>query len=280
MSVLPAVAVVGWTHRNVSCCNVSTIATAGANDLYRFKAAAVVALSEHESFDVAQHQLDLALPPNVRPGNDPDEVERRAMRIFRERPIAVARMTAKSAAVLLFVPAGTVLSRMLGFDWRASNPGGRKEDIQPVLSSLFSDPGMLLLVVFQIVYCLVIAVGIVLALINVREMNAEQRRLVLLCALMAMVLLAPNVGGAAKFRMRSPAAPAMVILAAIGLRRFSRALRFESKSFLPAPAASKSSQSTFSAFKSASVPPSASSVNATEVGAPRPLRGGFRSKVC
>ena len=51
---------------------------------------------------------------------------------------------------------------------------------------------------------------------------------------MAIVLLAPNVGGAAKFRMRTPAAPAMVILAAIGLRRFLRGSRFESKSCSPA----------------------------------------------
>lgn len=234
VSLLPAAAVIGWTHRNVSCCNISTIATAGANDLYRFKAAAVVALSEHESFDAAQHQLDLALPPNIRPGNDPEEVERRAMQIFREHPIAVARMTAKSAAVLLFVPAGTVLSRMLGFKWKASNAGNRKEDIQPILSSVFSDPGILILVVFQIVYCIVVAVGIVLALTNVRAMNRAQRELVLLCALMAIVLLAPNVGGAAKFRMRAPAAPAMAILAAIGLRPFLRGSRFESKSSSPA----------------------------------------------
>ena len=71
---------------------------------------------------------------------------------------------------------------MLGLEWRASNPGGHKEDIQPILSSLFSDPGMLTLVVFQIVYCIVIAVGIILALTNVREMNKAQREMVLLCA--------------------------------------------------------------------------------------------------
>jgi hypothetical protein len=224
--VLPAVAVIGWTHRNVSCCNVSTIATAGANDLYRFKAAAVVALSEHESFDVAQHQLDLALPPNVGADNDPAEVERRATQIFRERPIAVARMMAKSAAVLLFVPAGSVLSRMLGLEWRAPNPGLHKDDIAPSLSSLSSSPSMLALIVFQVAHCIIVAVGIIFALIGVREMNKAQKELVLICALMAIVLLAPNVGGAAKFRMRAPAEPAMVMLAAIGVRRAFARFRF------------------------------------------------------
>ena len=238
VSLLPAAAVIGWTYRNVSCCHVSTIATAGANDLYRFKAAAVVALSEHESFDLAQHQLDLALPPNVHPGNNPDEVERRAMQIIRGHPVALARVAAKSAVVLLLAPAGTFLSRMLGLEWRASNPGGHKEDFQPVLSSLFSDPGMLALVVFQIAYCILIAVGIIFALINVREMSNAQREMVLLCAVMAIVLLAPNVGGAAKFRMRTPAAPAMVILAAVGLRRVFGGSRFESKPCSPAPISS------------------------------------------
>ena len=238
VSLLPAAAVIGWTHRNVSCCHVSTIATAGANDLYRFKAAAVVALSEHESFDLAQHQLDLALPPNVHPGNDPDEVERRAMQIFRERPVALALVTAKSAVVLLFAPAGTVLSRMLGLEWRASNPGGHKEEVQPVLSSLYSDPGMLALVVFQIAYCILIAVGIIFALINVRGMSKAQREMVLLCAVTVILLLAPNVGGAAKFRMRTPAAPAMVILAAVGLRRPFGGSRLQSNPHSPAPIAS------------------------------------------
>lgn len=218
IAFLPAVAVIGWTYRNVSCCNVPTIATIGANDLYRFKAAAVVAYSEHESFEVAQHQLDLALPPNVRPGTDPDEVERRAIQIFRERPVALALVTVKGAAVLLFAPAGSVLSRMLGLEWRAPNAGHPTEDILPAASSLFSDPGMLALVVFQVALCILIVAGIIFALINTREMSKAQRDLVLLCALIAIVLLAPNAGGPAKFRMRTHAEPAMVILAAIGLR--------------------------------------------------------------
>lgn len=217
IAFLPAVAVIGWTYRNVSCCNVP-IATIGANDLYRFKAAAVVAYSEHESFEVAQHQLDLALPPNVRPGTDPDEVERRAIQIFRERPVALALVTVKGAAVLLFAPAGSVLSRMLGLEWRAPNAGHPTEDILPAASSLFSDPGMLALVVFQVALCILIVAGIIFALINTREMSKAQRDLVLLCALIAIVLLAPNAGGPAKFRMRTHAEPAMVILAAIGLR--------------------------------------------------------------
>ncbi len=226
VALLPAAAVIGWTHRNVSCCHLHTIASIGADDLYRFKAAAVVAFSEHKTFDLAQHQLDLALPPNVRCDTDPGEVERRAIQIFRERPVALALVTAKGVAVLLFVPAGSVLSRMLGLEWRASNPGGYKDDIQPVLSSLSSDPGMLALVVFQIAQCILVAVGIIFALINLRGMSKAQRELVLLCAVMAIVLLAPNAGGSAKFRTRTPAAPVMVILAAIGLRRAFGGSRF------------------------------------------------------
>lgn len=227
ISLLPAAAVIGWAHRNFSCCHVRTIATSGANDLYRFKAAAVVALSEHESFDLAQHQLDLALPPNVNPDNDPDEVERRAMQIFYERPVALALVTAKGVAVLLFAPAGSFLSRMLGLEWRAPNPGRPKDDILPVLGSLSSDPSMLALVVFQVTHCILIAAGIIFALINLRGMNKAQKELVLLCALMAIVLLAPNAGGPAKFRMRAHIEPAMVILAATGLRRAFGGSRFE-----------------------------------------------------
>jgi hypothetical protein len=229
VALLPAAAVIGWTYRNVACCHVHTIASIGADDLYRFKAAAVVALSEHEGFYLAQHQLDLALPPNVRPGTDPDEVERRAIQIFREHPAAFALVTAKGVAALFFAPAGSVLSRMLGLEWRASNPGGYKDDIEPVLSSLSSDPGMLAVVVFQIACCMLTAVGIIFALINVREMSKAQKELVLLCALMAIMLLAPNAGGSAKFRMRIPASPAMVILAAVGLRRAFVGSRFQSK---------------------------------------------------
>ncbi|MGD1028654.1 MAG: hypothetical protein ABR989_13070 [Candidatus Binatus soli] len=227
VSFLPAAAVIGWTARNVSCCHVRTIATSGANDLYRFKAAAVVAFAEHESFIVAQHQLEHALPPHVSPDNDPAEVERRAIQIFRERPIALAAVTAEGVGVLLFAPAGSSLSRMLGLQWRAPNPGFPKDDIQPVLSSLSSDPSMLAVVVFQIAQCILVAGGIIFALINVRAMSTAKRELVLLCALMAMVLLAPNAGGSAKSRMRTHAEPAMVVLAAIGLRRAFGGSHFE-----------------------------------------------------
>jgi len=226
VSILPAAAVIGWTARNVSCCHIRTIANSGANDLYRFKAAAVVALSEHESFDVAQHQLDLALPPNVRPNTDPDEVERRAMQIFREHPVALALVTAKGVAVLLFAPAGSFLSRLLGLEWRAPSAGLPKDDITPTLSSLSSSPSMVSLIVFQIAGCIIVAVGIIFALINVREMNQAQKELVLICTLMTIVLLAPNAGGSSKFRMRTHAEPAMVILAAIGLRRAFAGSRF------------------------------------------------------
>jgi hypothetical protein len=160
------------------------------------------------------------------------------MQIISEHPVAVARVAAKSAAVLLFLPAGSFLSRLLGLEWRASDPGGHKEDFQPVLSSLSSDPAMLALVVFQIAYCLFIIVGIIFALINVREMSRAHKEIVLLCILMAIVLLAPNIGGAAKFRMRTPAAPAMVILAAVGLRRAFGGSSFESKPSSPAPISS------------------------------------------
>jgi hypothetical protein len=238
VSFLPAAAVIGWTHRNVSCCHVRTIATSGANDLYRFKAAAVVAYAEHESFVLAQHQLEQALPPHVRPDTDPDEVERRAVQIFREYPGALVLVTAKGVAALLFSPAGSVLSRMLGLEWRAPNPGLPKDDVQPTLSSLSSDPGMLAIVVFQVAYCILIVVGIIFALINVREMSKAQKELVLLCALMAFVLLAPNAGGAAKFRHRTQAAPVMVILAAVGLRRAFGGSRFEPKPCSPAPISS------------------------------------------
>jgi 4-amino-4-deoxy-L-arabinose transferase-like glycosyltransferase len=219
VSLLPAAAAIGWTERNVSCCHIHTIANSGANDLYRFKAAAVVAFSEHESFEQAQHQLDLALPPNVHAGTDPDELERRAIRIFREHPVALAFVTTKGVAVLLFAPAGSFLSRLFGLEWRAPSPGLPKDVLEPTLSSLSTSPSMLALVTFQIGLCILVAFGIVFALINVREMNHAQKELVLICTLMTVVLLAPNAGGAAKFRMRTHAEPAMVILAAIGLRR-------------------------------------------------------------
>jgi 4-amino-4-deoxy-L-arabinose transferase-like glycosyltransferase len=219
VSLIPAAAVIGWTARNVSCCHIHTIANSGANDLYRFKAAAVVAFSEHVSFEQAQHQLDLALPPNVHAGTDPDELERRAFQIFRAHPLALAFVTAKGVAVLLFGPAGSFLSRLLGLEWRAPNAGLPKDDLEPTLSSLSSSPDMIALVAFQIGLCILVALGIVFALINVREMNPAQKELVLICTLMIFVLLAPNAGGSAKFRMRTHAEPAMVILAAIGLRR-------------------------------------------------------------
>ena len=81
-------------------------------------------------------------------------------------------------------------------------------------------------IVFQIAGCIIVAVGIIFAQINVREMNQAQKELVLICTLMTIVLLAPNAGGSSKFRMRTHAEPAMVILAAIGLRRAFAGSRF------------------------------------------------------
>jgi hypothetical protein len=220
--VIPSVTMLLWIHRNYSCCGVATIATAGAGELYGWKAARVISFAEHESFEQAQAALYSTVPKGY-VDRDPDALERAAWRIILGHPAATLRATLVEGAMLLLIPPGASFMRMFDITWRWTNGNiDLFTSLPRIVDGLRAEPFAACLVGGMILFAAIIWVGTLTSLARIRTLSPPQLAVLLFAAAASVSLLAPHAVGSSKFRSRTQSAPFVALMAGVGWCYLSR----------------------------------------------------------
>jgi hypothetical protein len=247
--MVPTAVTSGWVLRNYAMTGYCGLSTISSVNLYLYRAADIIARSDHTSFEQAQRTLvgrlglSLAEVYDSRPNSA--DVARQMMRLGKHIVVAHPRealiMTFESTLYMAAVPDRNALAWVLGLhDWQIQ-PGQASLAAEPltltgvsaqILRTLQS-PLLTFLVLFQGVLIGFTWLGMARALSLSLDRDRDYRLSILYLAAMAILFIVLAAGAEATVRFRMPIVPLLAIV--MGLGYFPEASPFFSQTSFDTP---------------------------------------------
>jgi 4-amino-4-deoxy-L-arabinose transferase-like glycosyltransferase len=233
---IPATLMTAWIIRNGKETGIWTLSTAGAFQLYYYRAAGVVwyrtgenILELHGRFahDVGLTNATYYLPPSVY-----NQMIHNALEIMGADPVATVVMTLRCFVWVAVVPDRVNLSEFLGLKAGAAQTfHPASGDMLVRLDNLFHSPVLTVLIGFQIIPVFFTWIGVMLAVWGLRNRSWHEAAYVLYPLMIALflILLAAGPDGVARHRM--PAMPLLAMLAGVGWSAVRTAPQRRSRGF-------------------------------------------------
>jgi 4-amino-4-deoxy-L-arabinose transferase-like glycosyltransferase len=218
-----------WAMRNYQVARYPGLSTVSAINMYFYRAANVVAREKGALLADTRDSFGTTLGVPYEHIYDADvqspelcgRMNHLAIQILKAHWRQAMMMTLQSALYLAVAPMRSPLARMLdttgdsaGDGLNAGAPSVRR--LRDVLRRTFQSPILTLVVSFEVVFTLVLWIGVAAAAYRSRNLPGEYRFLTLYLTLIAIILLALAAGGEADARFRAPVAPLVAIVAALG----------------------------------------------------------------
>ena len=236
---IPLLAATLWIARNKQLTGVPTFSLIGSYNAYYYEAGGIEAYLRDSSLDAEQIRLAREIraptPPSPWKSNDVyRKLDSAAMTVILAHPVTFALLTAEDFVLLLTMPQRRPFKPLkitsdVGPS-RIRNAISRfvvspLSTLHDVIDSEFdSSPMLVALALLQVAFTCFTLGGVVMALMQMANLNSGPRIFVWFPLLVAFVLLLSAAGPEADARLRLPAIPLLVMVSAIGwVRRVSNA---------------------------------------------------------
>lgn len=232
------VAAVGsWSFRNYEETGYAGLSSVGAINLYYYRAADVIARHDRVLLEAERASFGAALgvpydriyDANVQSAATTARMHRLAVNILRQNVLTTIMMTAQSTAYLALAPIRSPLARMLGTSGGSEGNGLAAgalsaSRVDQIIQAVRQSYILTVLVIFQIIYMVVLWVGVIKALARTWYVKGDYRYWIWYLCAISVFLLIPAAGGEADVRFRAPVIPFLSIVAALGYFFWKRAV--------------------------------------------------------
>ncbi len=217
-ALLPAT----WAWRNFTQTGNFTLSTIAAINLYEYRAAWIVAQTEHISPQVAQADLRARFKRELgdRTMTEAEQAQRytrKALKILADAPLLTLRQGLEGLA-RIFLDFNNFESKLL-----CSYLASRAASTHTQRDQGLYAPCKAGLIIYQAVFLLVVYVGIGLIPMCWRTFGGDSRFLIALAAALIAYFALLSAGAEANVRFRMPFEPLLCVLSALGWSRWTKA---------------------------------------------------------